>query len=336
MTSAREMARDLWRTLQLEQGGSDFSTPTIPFDLDIGHGPVRLARSDDGNPRLLIPCGEPPRLGEPFASFGFATRSVWFVVSGRPVTFIEVSCRVRHLQEVFLSLIDDILRRLRKGIGPEMAIGQAISEYRDLLRRESDHSLETLVGLFGELAVLEALQAHNANAALAWTGPLMQRHDFSGPLACAEVKSTLQRDSMIVHVASVDQLEPPDDVRPLYLVFQSLERTGAAGRSVRELIESVRQRAGNPDVVDRALARLAIEDWQSSPAIAGERFRICTQSVFEVRTGFPRIGADSFRPGMPPAGVSGIRYDVDLHHASTFRVRESEVPRIFSMLASAV
>jgi hypothetical protein len=333
MTSVREGARDLWRALQLGGDTSDSDVPTIPFDLNIGHGAVRLARADDGNPRILIPCEDFRRRVESLGSFGIEVKKTHLLVSGRRVAFIEVYCRSTELQEVFLSLTDDVLRRLANGAGAERAISQAITEYRDLLKRGADLPLEFLVGVFGELALLERLQDYDADAAKAWTGPLKQRFDFSGTVACAEVKSTLGRNAEIVHISSLDQLDLPLGGRALYLVVQGLERSGAGGRSVVDLIESVRRRAGDPDVIDRALAGLDLDGWRESEALAVERFDVYRQRIFEVRSGFPRLGPDAFKLGNPPPGVGGIEYEVDLQYAEAFRVVDTETPATLSALA---
>lgn len=332
MTSVREVARDLWRALQLEGGSSDADVPTIPFDLDVGHGPVRLARAEDGNPRILIPC-EDYRRTEPPGSFGIEVKKTQLVVSGRRVAFIEVGCCSAELQDVFLSLTDDILRRLENGVRAEVAISRAIAEYRDLLKRGAVFSIEFLAGLFGELALLEALQDHDSGAAAAWTGPLKQRFDFSGFVACAEVKSTLGRGAEVIHINSMDQLDPAVDGRTLYLVVQGLERSGTGGRSITDLIEVVRGRASDPALIDRALTELHLDGWRGSEALGIERFNVYRRRLFDVRPGFPRLRLGAFLPGNPPAGVSAIEYDLDLRHAEAFRVAEDDIPAILSALA---
>ena len=335
MTTSTPDTREAWRTLEGGGGSSEFSLLTLRLEFDPGHGPVRLALGEDGGPRMLIPTGSASPSAENLSGPGVGVRSVHYIVNGRASPFIEVSSRLRELDDVFRSLSDEILRRLQAGTGAEAAVTQALEEYRDLLRRDRMHPLEWLVGLCGELHLLEALMERNAAGAGTWTGPLGQRYDFSGPIACAEVKSTLKRADAVVRVTSLEQLEPPGEGRRLLLVHQCLERSGAGGRSTSELIETLRCRAPDPGVIDRALLALGLDDWRESRVLMSERFRLLRQQVYDVRAGFPRLGVDSFRTGTVPAGVRAISYDVDLAHAAPFRLNEAEISRFLDQLAGA-
>lgn len=319
MTTSPESTRDAWRVLQLGGGSTEFSIATVRLALDVGYGPVRLGMGAEGEPELLIPTESGQKLPEGLSGPGVMVRLVYYVIADRSCPFIEVTCSP-GLDEVFRALADDILRRLRAGTGPEMAVGQAITDFRELLARARPQSLEMLVGLFGELHFLDDLIRTNPAAASMWTGPLGQRYDFTGVRCCAEIKSTLRRAEMLIRVSSVDQLEPPEDGRPLVLVHTILERPGTGGQSVQELIEQIREHGSAPDVIDRGLTALGLGDWRTRQALKDERFSVLRKQFYEVIPGFPKLGLNSFRAGHPAPGITEITYALDLAHAARFQL----------------
>ena len=329
-----ESTRDAWRALKLGGGSSEFSLATIRLALDAGFGAVRVALGENGELRLLIPTETGRRLPEGLSGGGVRVSVVQYLVGDALRSFIEVGCGQPELMEVFQSLSDEILRRLRAGAGPELAVADAIADFRELLVRGRAESLEMRVGLFGELVLLNEILGINPAAGTAWTGPLAQRYDFSGSQLCAEVKSTLQRSGAVVHVTSLEQLAPDVGKRALVLVHTVLERSGAGGQSLRELIESARHQSSAPDVIDRALASLGIDDWRSRESLASERFQVLRQDFYDVGPGFPRLTQDSFRPGHPMPGVREIAYTVDLAHARSLMIDAARRAAVLRSLAA--
>jgi hypothetical protein len=333
-TTPRIETTDAWRTLDLGGGTDEFSLATVRLGLDAGYGAVRLARGPNGEPELLIPTQAGRRLPAGLSSEAVPVTIVQFVVDGHTRPFIEVSCLIPDLQAPFRQLVDDVIRRLEAGTGPEQAVAAAIVQFRDLLRRQQPRGLELLIGLFGELLLLNELLATNQRAAQNWTGPLRQRHDFSSSQFSAEVKSTLKRDDKAIRITSLEQLAPPSDGRPLFLVHTVLERTGGGGTSVRDLITEASRIAADRSVIDRALKSLQLEDWQSSAFLAEERFAPLRRDLYRVDKGFPKLDAASFREGCPPPGVSEIEYTLDVAHARAWQVDAPKIPQIIQGLAA--
>jgi putative PD-(D/E)XK family protein DUF4420 len=329
-----ESTREAWRTLQLGGGSSEFSLATLRLALDAGFGPVRLALGENGEPRLLIPTETGRRLPDGLSGAGVRASVVQYLVAGAAIPFIEVACAAPELTEVFKSLSDEILRRLRAGSGPELAVADAIAEFRELLMRGRAQSLEMRVGLFGELVLLNELLAINSAAGSTWTGPLGQRFDFSASRLCAEVKSTLQRSGSVIHVSNLEQLTSAGDGRALVLVHTVLEHSGAGGQSLRDLIDQTRQRSSAPELIDRALACLGLDDWRTHEVLADEKFRVLRQEIYNVGPGFPRLTQDSFSPGHPMPGVREISYAVDLAHARSFLMDPARRTALLESLAS--
>ena len=246
-----------------------------------------------------------------------------------------MGCGAPELREVFQSLSDEILRRLRAGSGPELAVADAIAAFRELLARGGAESLEIRVGLFGELVLLNVLLGINPAAGTTWTGPLRQRYDFSGAKVCAEVKSTLRRAGSVANVSSLEQLAPDEGKRALVLVHTVLERSGAGGQSLRELIEIARHRSSAPAVIDRALASLGMDDWRTRESLIDERFQVLRQDFYDVGLGFPRLTQDSLRPGHPMPGVQDISYTLDLAHARSFMIEPARKEALLQSLAAS-
>jgi len=323
-----EATRDAWRTLQLGGGATEFAVATVRLSLDAGLGPVRFALSLDGSPQILIPTEPGRRLPDGLSGPGIAVRSVQYVVGNEVRPFIEVSSGSRSLDDVFVSLTDEVLRRLEAGSGAELAVAQSISEFRELLSRGHSQSLEALVGLFGELDFLNNLLRKDSSAASNWTGPLRQRFDFSGRQQYVEIKTSLQRTGTRIFVNAIDQLDPPDDGLPLALVHTVLERTGTAGQSVRDLIQKSFDLSASVDVLEQALGQLAVSDWRTNSSLAKERFRVLRRTFYAITSEFPRLTKQSFKDGHPVAGISDISYTMDLTHAAGFRLDTSQELRV--------
>lgn len=328
-----ESTREAWRALKLGGGSSEFSLATIRLPLDAGFGPVRVALGENGELRLLIPTETGRRLPEGLSGAGVGVSVVQYVVGDGLRSFIEVGCSAPELTEVFQSLSDEILRRLRAGSGPELAVADAIAEFRELLVRGRAESLEARIGLFGELVLLNELLGINPAAATTWTGPLRQRYDFSGSQVCAEVKSTLRRDGAVAHITSLEQLAADEGKRALVLVHTVLERSGTGGQSLHELIEGARRRSSASEVIDRALGSLGISDWRTRESLIEERFQVLRQDFFDVGASFPRLTQESFRPGHPMPGVREISYTIDLAHARSLMIDPTRRAALLQLLA---
>jgi hypothetical protein len=326
MTMSAPDPTDLaWQKLRQGDSVGEFPVSTVRLDLDAGHGSIRLGLGRDGSPQLLVPTGSGRRIPDGLSGASVSVRAVQYVVDGKPQNFIEVRSAERHLDEVFRRLVDEVLRRLTSGSSPELAIADAISDLRDLLRKQRSLGIEFLVGLFGELSILEMLLRQNPDAARCWTGPIPQRYDFSALGVCAEVKASLRHGAAAVHISSLAQLTLPADGRPLYLFYFTLERTGAGGRSIQEMIESARALASDPDSIEASMKALDLEDWRQLPALASESFGVIEVCAYRVEDGFPRLTRSSFVDGDTPAGVSKIQYEIDLSHAKGFRLDESSM-----------
>ena len=319
----------------LRSGGTadDLSMPTVRLGIDAGFGPIRLARPAVGHIALLVPTALGRRLEEGLSGEGLHVRIAQYTLSNSQIRpFVEVTCSDPGLESVFLSLTSAVLSKLTVGRSPESAVAQTIDEFRDLMRRSRVVPFERLIGLAGELNLLGRIAKLRAGAAESWTGPLKQRHDFSLPGTCIEAKSTLH-DGAKIHVHGLDQLEPPDDGRPLLIAHFRYEHGGSGGLSLYEIIEDVRGRCGDPGVFDSRMTAMDLSHWQLIDCFKRERFALKGESYYRVDVGFPRLSKASFLPGHPAAGVSAIEYRLDLAHAAGFSLSIEQAESL--MLAEA-
>ena len=142
--------------------------------------------------------------------------------------------------------------------------------------------MEELVGLYGELVVLEDLLRVHRASVKCWTGPFGGRHDFSGRRFALEVKSTLTRVSKTVHISGIEQLMPPASGSELGLMHLVLERAGAAGRTLGDLLESITALTDDPSRLADALRELGLQSWREARDFKTHRFRVLSRTTYRV------------------------------------------------------
>jgi len=149
--------------------------------------------------------------------------------------------------EIFISPIyEAIIRSCLDGRNPVRVISEHLERIRKAFTRAgSEISENKQIGLVGELLVMHhiLIPAIGIRAALQWSGPLAERHDFVGNKVHVEVKSTTR--SIDQHeISRLDQLRPPAGKR-LLLASVQLERTIAGEHSVASLREAILDALGN-------------------------------------------------------------------------------------------
>jgi hypothetical protein len=320
----------------LRSGGTadDLSLPTVRLRLDAGLGPVRLARPETATLALLVPTAPGRRLPEGLSGEGLVVGvAPYRLANGMYQPFVQVSCADANLESAFFWLISAVLARLQEGRPPEAAVAETIGQFRDLMRRARLFPLERLVGLAGELHVLGRLLTGRPDAAQAWTGPLRHRHDFSLPAVCIEAKSTV-REGARIRIHGLDQLDPPDDGRPLVLAHLRYEHGGTGGRSVGGMIEAVRAACADPLVLDQRLASMDLAHWPLIECFRRETFALVAEHYYRVDTAFPRLSPQSFLPGHPVAAISGLEYAIDLSLASHRALDPAQVQALMTAEAA--
>ena len=149
-------------------------------------------------------------------------------------------------------LLEEMVQLLMDGHPPGDVGRAALQTWRDLLARPAGSPLSenALVGLFGELEVLETVIRHGGHLDN-WTGWNQDHCDFRLAQLVIEVKSTTSANYRRVRIHGLGQLADPEDGSGLILVLKRLEPS-PEGRSVPDLIDSiVRLGASRSVLLDR-------------------------------------------------------------------------------------
>ncbi len=120
-------------------------------------------------------------------------------------------------------------------------------------------------------------------------------------------------------IASLEQLEDPETGQ-LYLFSLQLAQDALAVTSLTGLVdELMTQLANDPEAADLAAERLAASGWTPEHADDHRRtYRVLTEGLYLVGSGFPRLTRTSFNGGLPE-GVSDVSYNLALAACSAWR-----------------
>jgi hypothetical protein len=166
----------------------------------------------------------------------------------------------------------------------------------------------SLLGLIGELAVLEKLiAAGDSNAVAAWKGPSGGIHDFERGGRALEVKATSSVDGKTVTISNLDQLDS-SAVDSLHLAAVHL-REGVGGRTVDELISSILAHGAHDRELISAVAKYGYVF--ESGLLDEKRFEVRCIRVWPVGEEFPGLRRNVLEPNVLKA-VSKVKYDLDL------------------------
>lgn len=256
-----------------------FSIPGTP--------PVTLVVASGGSSiGLELPPGELPKDLRPYRAIRIAADP----------DHVRISATQAALFPDFIRLLAAITERVQVGGTPSgQAISEALDSWQKVLQRDRGISQEQEVGLLGEVWTIWRLIAGgmpSAEAVKAWRGPDSEEHDFGLAKQDLEVKSTSSETR--VHVISgLSQLVQTGD-RPLWLLSLQFTRSGAAGATLREFIQLVRNLLPGSE----AAARNSYDE--KVHAVIGDREDLLdtrwrlrsTPTVTQVDDFFPRLTPD--------------------------------------------
>jgi hypothetical protein len=327
-------AIDRWSRLKATGSGDGvIEVPSIDSGIATGFGTARFAVGAQGQPRLLVPIGKAgvPRTLTSTSKLLVTTSS--YNVSGKPTTFIDITCLDHTLDVVFAELAEEILRRIKEGDQPFTAVSASISDFRELLKEKTGEDIaeSKVLGLVGELHILRLLTNYNPRAAGTWTGPFELRHDFRRDVHAVEVKTSGRSDSTHVSIHGVHQMAAPQG-GTLHLVHIRLERVQSGKLSVGSLFNGLIDVGADKEILLRGLEAMGCSDphgaeWnQQSFAIEGLK-------VYKVLDGFPRIVCSNFAERNIPEGISALEYRIDLGYANAFEASSEECELAFARIA---
>lgn len=296
----------LWARLEASQAsGREFRSLRAPGTeaLDV-HVAIRTS---DNAPCLLFDLAVLGTPATPFEAGGLRLVRI-ALEQGQAIALVLEDADRRDL---FTTVSADLLNFARAASpGPALALVlERLEAWRGFLRSVGGGmSRAEVIGLAGELRVLEQLLEVHVSLLETWRAPVDGLHDFENRGHALEVKTTLGPGSRI-SISTLDQLDPTglDRLDLIHVrLFESPD-----GQTLDELIESLFRKL--PDDARRRELSNALLQRGLSPddTPARQELRTAAQSMtaYPVNPQFPRLN----RADLPDA-IIDASYILDLNH----------------------
>lgn len=325
-----------WDEIALVAAPSHGEFTVLGTEVATAAGEVLFALDSQGRRHLLIPAAEAVAPAPDRRSAGVHL-SVRDLETDHGLTaFIDLDCRLPHLNEVFSHLAEEVLSALQADASDAyQTCRRELARWRELIDRgaASVLSSEALAGLFGELWHLRELVRRDPGATDVWVGPLARPHDFAAPGVSLEVKTTLSRDRWSFQIHGIDQLSLPSG-GTLYLAAVQVILEADGGETVPELIEGLRALGADMNLLLTRL-RGAGYDTRDADHYQTQHFHLSNHRMYLVGESFPKIVRSSFIGGQLPERVSGLSYAIDLSGQPPVPLSDDEAAHVYDLLAAA-
>lgn len=334
MSGARDRLAEGWARLAIGTRGAREWRATR---LDISHvlSIFAAVRENDGARAILFEC---PIVAAPLWRVKFESEGLALVDERdlrEQVMRVALILERPDLESIVLVITEDLIKTSLAAITPQeavAAIAERLLAWQACLKvRREGLSYQRMLGLFGELVVMERIAALSGleHVVLNWTGPDRGNHDFERAGQAIEVK-TSSGLAGLVHVTALSQLDSGG------LVSLTLCRVAVIGDDEGETLGDViaRLRAladclghGIRQSLDRGLLLSGYMDTDG----AAERFPklgVIAVEGYDVQERFPRLTSQTVSPGIVAA-----EYKLDLAGAENYRMTDSELGSAFSRFA---
>ncbi|MBZ9991400.1 PD-(D/E)XK motif protein [Mesorhizobium sp. BH1-1-5] len=186
-----------------------------------------------------------------------------------------------------------------------------LDAWRQFLRdRQDGLSRSGIIGLVGELLVLERLLGVDSKLLPSWEAPVDGLHDFHSRGHALEIKTGLG-PSPTITISRLDQLETADLGRLELIHVKLIEAPD--GRTLGDIIASIRDTIpGNVSQFDNALIRRGLLP-DDDEARRAPRVQIRSMDCYAVTDGFPRL-----RRTVLPVAITDATYTLDVRALSAF------------------
>ena len=246
--------------------------------------------------------------------FQLSAQTLMDPTSKESLPFIELS-NIGNIDVIlFGAFLDELLKTIEDGKGSLLEeIKNLLDKWKGMLTLDTEKvmSLRSVIGLFGELLLLDHLVNIKKIAALDnWVGPNGNRHDFEFLQHSVEVKSTTVKNGNEIHVSGVTQLEPyPRKSVAILRIKLEIEPNGI---SLPKLIEKIKKADSfNSEKFSEKLVKYGYH--------ADKEYlytKICFQptefQIIPVNSKFPRITAKSLLEIDPTLRIKEIGYVVNV------------------------
>jgi hypothetical protein len=289
----------------------DFIRPGLPHLIAVGPG---ISVFTDASPariglRFEVAAAEPA--ANPSLLEQITISDV--MIDGRRQ--LEIATTAPALFESFYGLAAQVISTVVAGESPAQALNGSVAHWEALIRQTTVLPEERQAGLFGELIFLERLTAAGVEDPVAtWVGPDRQAHDFRWGELEFEVKTT-SGTARVHTINGLTQLMPSLSCR-LFLISIQLTDAGTGGRSLPELVGSVRGGLSPAALADfdRKLGLAGYLDRHAPHYRRRRRLRGDT-TLIEVGSGVPRLTPAALTALPDTYAASRIRnavYDIDV------------------------
>lgn len=243
---------------------------------------------------------------------------------GSERTSLFIMLEEERLREIFAVLSADLVNAILAEPSVSAALRRCLDRlcmWQGLFDRISPEGLseERQRGLFGELAVLEAVflrQIGALDGISAWVGSSSAHQDFLHGRLAIEVKTSLAKRPARIAISNEKQLDERQH-DPLLLASVRLDESEAKGMSLPCLVARIRGQLLEEESARRLFDdRLLLADYLEVHAPLYEaRYQIGSMRWFRVEGEFPRLTDANL-----PAGVGDISYSIIADDLSPWEV----------------
>lgn len=185
-------------------------------------------------------------------------------------------------------------------------------------------SLQELIGLFGELFILESLLdiTDDEMVLFLWKGPFDRAQDFENNNKFIEVKTSYTKQYSTVHISSEHQLDYKD--KDLLFLCNVMLDEKKDGINLKQLIERIRKRF-NPDNKKFFIQLLeALRLDLNNLKLYEEKFILNTIHFYNIENGFPFIISSKL-----DQRITKVKYELDLYELNKFSINKNKALEAF-------
>lgn len=296
------------------------------FEKEFVNQPVSARYSPSGSPELFIfSDSEQGRIGIEIALKGAGD------IKPIPLKSLALDLKFNNskyaanfwistaeLFEQFYSLATHIADLVQlQGVPVQLAIEEAIEKIKALLAAESLLGDEKVVGLWGELWLLNQLiDLRGGSVVDNWKGATKAIHDFQFEDIELEVKTT--RNEKRKHIiSSLTQLNPSPEFN-LYICSIQIEASSDQGSSLPEMIRIVENKlSGNAAALKKLCDKLKLAAYSpaDAPYYTVKYYLRSEPALVSVDSGLPRISPELLERRFGSDGsvrIDTVNYRLDL------------------------
>lgn len=266
------------------------------------HRPQEVAVAKDSKGYFHVVIELPKGTAEFDTKLGDVLPAEWITVQSSGARLLDVTCADTRLVPTFATMVGEMLDRIDvSGTTAVDELSRVLESWRLILAQQArDRGRNQVIGLFGELVILERMtRVDPVRALMAWRGKEGYRHDFYATNAL-EVKTYTTLNTPKVSIHGAYQLDPPIE-GSLHLATFRVEET-PTGRTIVEIVD---------EIVKLGVLRSELlgRSTENAPIILddGLRLAVAEERLYEVTDDFPgvrasRLGEDDLK------GVESLRF----------------------------